>query len=698
MNSLPKVVEIFIDGVPVPAVVGSTILQVCLSSKVEVPRFCYHDKLSIAGNCRMCLVEVEKSPKLVASCAMPITQGMRVFTNSNIVRKAREGVLEFLLINHPLDCPICDQGGECDLQDQAMIYGSDRGRFHEFKRSVKDKNLGPLVKTIMTRCIHCTRCVRFSSEVAGVQDLGTTGRGGATEITTYIKKLWLESYLSGNVIDLCPVGALTSKPYAFKARPWELKHTETIDVLDSMGSNIRIDSTVVEVLRVLPRMNESLNGEWITDKTRFSYDGLKKQRLLHPLEKHDVTGQYSQISWEDAFSRISNKINSSTKMSYLVGDLVDLRSAWMLKTFMNYFTSTKNVTNFSNFRLDLRNKFKFNIKLSESFGKENVFLLGAFPQIELPLLFQRYSKKTKFYHIGSFVKQSLTPNLVHLGFSSTTLRNLVLGKNVFLFNSILSSFQFIMGTSLGQNQIFSRYFNSILNQLSCLSLFASKFQDIFNSLEITASSVGLSELGISNVASNVFDVSSDLKSHVDFLYLLGFDQPLGSITSNFIVYHGHHGDIGASNANLVLPGVPYSEKDAVYINVEGLVQKTKKVLKAPTFEEFDILLSLYLYVNPTSKDLNFNQISDFRDSENFKALLNFFENYISSKIPSYTSVGNYLSSIVTVPEISARFSIFSNVQISSPISNFYESNVISRASEIMAKCSLLKRSQEFQTF
>ena len=291
-------INLTIDGLDVEVAEGSSVLQACEVLGLEIPRFCFHERLLIAGNCRMCLVEIEKSPKPQASCAIPVMPGMKVFTNTPLVKKAREGVLEFLLLNHPLDCPICDQGGECDLQDQAMIYGSDRSRFMEKKRGVEDKNLGPLIKTIMTRCIHCTRCVRFATEVAGVEVLGTTARGIDTEIGTYVEKMF-KSELSGNVIDLCPVGALTSKPYAFTSRPWELRVTESIDTLDSVGSNIRIDARGTEIMRIVPRLNEDINEEWISDKTRFAYDGLKRQRLTQPLIRKD--GKLTPVDWLEAF-------------------------------------------------------------------------------------------------------------------------------------------------------------------------------------------------------------------------------------------------------------------------------------------------------------------------------------------------------------------------------------------------------------
>ncbi|KAG6939038.1 NADH ubiquinone oxidoreductase core subunit S1, partial [Chelydra serpentina] len=298
-----NLIEVFVDGQPVLVEPGTTVLQACEKVGMQIPRFCYHDRLSVAGNCRMCLVEIEKAPKPVAACAMPVMKGWNILTTSEKSRKAREGVMEFLLANHPLDCPICDQGGECDLQDQSMMFGNDRSRFLEGKRAVEDKNIGPLVKTIMTRCIQCTRCIRFASEIAGVDDLGTTGRGNEMQVGTYVEKMFM-SELSGNIIDICPVGALTSKPYAFTARPWETRKTESIDVLDAVGSNIVVSTRTGEVMRILPRLHEDINEEWISDKTRFAYDGLKRQRLIEPMVKNEE-GLFVYTSWEDALTRVA---------------------------------------------------------------------------------------------------------------------------------------------------------------------------------------------------------------------------------------------------------------------------------------------------------------------------------------------------------------------------------------------------------
>ncbi|KTG01369.1 hypothetical protein cypCar_00036373 [Cyprinus carpio] len=334
-----NMVEVFVDGKPVTVEPGTTVLQACEKVGVQIPRFCYHDRLSVAGNCRMCLVEIEKAPKPVAACAMPVMKGWNILTNSEKTRKAREGVMEFLLSNHPLDCPICDQGGECDLQDQSMMFGADRSRFTEGKRAVEDKNIGPLIKTIMTRCIHCTRCVRFASEVAGVEDLGTTGRGNSMQIGTYVEKMFM-SELSGNVIDLCPVGALTSKPYAFTARPWETRKTESIDVLDAVGSNIVVSTRGGEVMRILPRLNEDVNEEWISDKTRFAYDGLKRQRLTQPMVK-DASGQLVATTWEDVLTRVAGALQGvqGSEVGAIAGGMVDAEALVALKDLLNRLDS-----------------------------------------------------------------------------------------------------------------------------------------------------------------------------------------------------------------------------------------------------------------------------------------------------------------------------------------------------------------------
>ncbi len=373
---------------------GLTVLQACEQAGAEIPRFCYHEKLSIAGNCRMCLVEMEKSPKPIASCAMPAAEGMVIKTNTEKVEKARKGVMEFLLANHPLDCPVCDQGGECDLQDQSMFYGIDKSRFKENKRYVPEKYMGPLIKTQMTRCIHCTRCIRFATEVAGVPELGAIGRGENMEITTYLEKS-MESEMSANVIDLCPVGALTSKPYVFEARPWELKKTETIDVMDAVGSNIRVDTYDWEVKRVLPRINEEINEEWISDKTRYACDGLKNQRLDTPLIKKN--GNFEKISWQDAYKKIKEKIikTSPDKIVGLTGDMTNMETTFAVK---NLFQKTLNSSYLDSrakhtyINFEKRNNYLFNSSIEGIEESDLVLLIGTNPRFEATILNSRIRK------------------------------------------------------------------------------------------------------------------------------------------------------------------------------------------------------------------------------------------------------------------------------------------------------------------
>lgn len=417
-------VEVFINNKAVKIEQGSALIQACESAGADIPRFCYHERLNVAGNCRMCLVEVEKSPKPVASCAMPVMPGMRVHTDTPLVRKAREGVMEFLLENHPLDCPVCDQGGECDLQDQSMRYGSDRGRFHERagKRAVEDKDLGPLVETTMTRCIQCTRCVRFSNEVAGVPDLGTTGRGNDMQIGMYVEKL-LDSEISGNIIDLCPVGALTSKPYAMTSRPWELKKTESIDVLDGMGSAIRVDSRGLEVMRILPRLNESINEEWIHDKTRFAYDGLKRQRLTTPLIRRG--GQFTPLSWPEALEEVATQVRAIQDPSQIhgvAGALADAESLVALRDLLHRLgseslgleASSGHTQGFS----DIRANYTFNSTLEAVEDADALLLIGTNPRHEAAIWNTRVRKAwlRKDLAVGVIGQPGdLTYDYAHLG-------------------------------------------------------------------------------------------------------------------------------------------------------------------------------------------------------------------------------------------------------------------------------------------
>jgi NADH dehydrogenase (ubiquinone) Fe-S protein 1 len=385
--------KVFVNDIEVLVKRGSTALQACEAVGIEIPRFCYHERLSIAGNCRMCLVEVEKTPKPVASCAMPLMDGMKIYTDTPLVKKAREAVLEFLLLNHPLDCPICDQGGECDLQDQAIVFGSDRSRFYETKRSVEDKNCGPLVKTIMTRCIHCTRCVRFSTEIAGVEDLGTTGRGEDTEIGTYVGKA-LESELSGNVIDLCPVGALTSKPYAFTSRPWEIRNTNSIDTSDGIGSNTRIDFRGTEILRVLPRFNEEINEEWISDKARFMHDGLKRQRIGSTFQNKE--GKIIATSWKSSLNRVTSLFSNvdPSKISFTAGGTTNINTLVIMKDFLNKLgVSNYNYSTNDSCSPDLSKDYLFNGTIADIENSDVCLIINCNPRVEATLLNARLRKR-----------------------------------------------------------------------------------------------------------------------------------------------------------------------------------------------------------------------------------------------------------------------------------------------------------------
>lgn len=670
-------VLVYIDGHEVNIEKGATILQACNSIGIEIPRFCYHERLSIAGNCRMCLVEVEKSAKPVASCAMPVMEGMKIFTNSNLVKKAREGVLEFLLVNHPLDCPICDQGGECDLQDQAMIFGSDRGRFYEFKRSVNDKNLGPLVKTIMTRCIHCTRCIRFASEVAGVEDLGTTGRGKDTEVGTYIEKEF-DSELSGNIIDLCPVGALTSKPYAFTARPWELKSTESIDILDAMGSNIRIDVRGSEIMRILPRLNEDINEEWISDKSRFSYDGLKCQRLYRPMLRKN--NKLMPISWLEAFLEIEKHISSSLSNSAaFVGPLVDSESLIVLKDLFNSFGSNNviSTSNLSSLQGDLRFNYISNTNFVNLENSDLCLLLGTDLRVEAPLLNTRLRKnvivrKLEIYTIGSSL--DLTYNHIHLGNSLETVKEIAEGKHYFC--QILKKAK-KPSIIIGQNYLEHHNYKALLSLLQEIgnhTALVSNQWNGFNVIHNYASSVAALDLGYMSYGNYL----NKSKNILDFTYLIGVDDE--AIVKNirnqskFIVYQGHHGDIGALYADLILPGSAYTEKNSIFVNMEGRPQKTKMAFYPPgeSREDWKILRALGEFIKI---NLHYTTLEEIHKRFNRVA-------------PHMTKINEIQPTDYNIKQKNREILKIKKLNLlTQKIDNFYMTDSITKSSQIMAKCS-----------
>ncbi|MEA2779141.1 MAG: NADH-quinone oxidoreductase subunit, partial [Rhodospirillaceae bacterium] len=549
--------KLTIDGKAIEVPAGATVLQACELAGAEIPRFCYHERLSVAGNCRMCLVEQEKAPKPIASCAMPVLEGMVIHTDTPMVRKARQGVMEFLLANHPLDCPICDQGGECDLQDQAMAYGMDHGRYREMKRAVKDKNFGPLVKTIMTRCIHCTRCVRFATEVAGVEELGALGRGEHLEIGTYVEKA-LHSELSGNIIDLCPVGALTSKPYAFVARPWELRKTDSVDVLDAVGSNIRIDSRGREVLRVLPRLNEAVNEEWISDKTRFACDGLIRQRLDRPYVRRD--GKLKPASWPEAFAAIAGRLQgvAGERIAAIAGDLADAESMLALKELMASLGSPNIDCRQDGAALDAncRAGYLFNTTIAGIEQADLCLIIGSNPRWEAPIINARILKR---FNQGRFKvaligpKVDLTYRYEYLGAGPETLRELAEGRHPYS-EALKQAKRPIL--ILGQGALARADGAAVLalaRKLAESHGLVKEGWNGFNVLHTAAARVGGLDLGFVPGACGR-DVAGILqgagKGEIEVVYLLGADGiDMARLGKSFVVYQGHHGDAGAHRAD-----------------------------------------------------------------------------------------------------------------------------------------------------
>ena len=651
---------------------GLTVLQACELAGAEIPRFCYHEKLSIAGNCRMCLVEIEKSPKPVASCAMPVSDGMNIKTNTEKVEKARKGVMEFLLANHPLDCPVCDQGGECDLQDQSMFYGVDKSRYKENKRFVPEKYMGPLIKTQMTRCIHCTRCIRFATEVAGVPELGAIGRGEDMQITTYLEKS-MGSELSANVIDLCPVGALTSKPYVFEARPWELKKTETIDVMDSVGSNIRVDTYGWEVKRVLPIINEDINEEWISDKTRYACDGIKNQRLDSPYVKDKK--DFKKISWEEANKIVVKKINETSpeKIAGFTGDLSNMETLYVTKEFFNKTIKSKFLefrNNHMYINTERRENYLFNASINGIEESDLILLIGSNPRYEATILNARIRKSflknnIEIYSLGN-VGDLTYP---YKAFSNKTdiVKQIIEGKHE-LSNKIQSSKKplIIIGES-ALNLKSGRYiFEGMKNYLSAIN----KINDKWNSLNVllkNASSIGSCDLNILNTTeSKNLVYKKALNNEFEIIFLIGQDKLNFKKKNEFIIYIGSHGDKGAEIADIVLPGATYTEQSGFFTNLEGKLQKAYKASYPPgdAKEDWEI-------INNLSELIKRKKI--FNDKEE---LVDSMLNYINLK--------NKINSEKILDLV------FFDEEILIDNSDYYFSNVIARASKTMADCNNAK--------
>jgi NADH-quinone oxidoreductase subunit G len=676
--------KLLIDGIEVDVPADFTVLQACEAAGAEIPRFCFHERLSIAGNCRMCLVEVKGGPpKPQASCAIgvrdlrpgPNGEPPVVSTRSPMVKKAREGVMEFLLLNHPLDCPICDQGGECDLQDQAMAYGVDNSRYAENKRAVEDKYIGPLVKTHMTRCIHCTRCVRFTTEVAGGTDLGAIGRGEDMEITTYLEQA-MTSELQGNVIDLCPVGALTSKPYAFNARPWELQKTESIDVMDAVGSAIRVDSRGTEVMRIMPRTNDAVNEEWISDKTRFIWDGLKTQRLDRPYVRKD--GKLQPASWGEALAVVADRLKAAApaRIGALAGDLAAVEEMFALKSLMASLGVTNIDCRTDGAQLDAsvgRAGYMLNAGIAGIEDADAILLIGANPRKEASLVNTRIRKR---WLKGSVMigligeKADLTYDYNYLGAGPDSLSELVK-----TYESVKASRPLVI---VGQGALARPDGAAVL---SMAAQFASQIGAVredwngFAVLHTAASRVGGLDLGLVPGEGGL-SASEMLKPGVvDVLYVLGVDEveiPHGA----FVIYQGSHGDRGAHRADVILPGAAYTEKSGTYVNTEGRVQMTSRAVFPPgeAKEDWAILRALS---GSIGKALPFDTLAQLR-----KALY--------AAHPHFAGVGEIAAGDRGgISALAARGGKVAKAAFASPVTAYFQTNPIARASAIMAECQAL---------
>ena len=651
---------------------GLTVLQACEKAGVEIPRFCYHEKLSIAGNCRMCLVEMEKSLKPVASCAMPAAEGMNIKTNTKFVEKARKGVMEFLLANHPLDCPVCDQGGECDLQDQSMFYGVDKSRFKENKRLVPEKNMGPLIKTQMTRCIHCTRCVRFATEVAGVPEIGAIGRGEDMQITTYLEQS-MQSELSANVVDLCPVGALTSKPYIFEARPWELKKTESIDVMDAIGSNIRVDTYDWEVKRILPIINEDINEEWISDKTRYACDGLLHQRLDTPFIKYN--GKFEKASWDEVFKIIKSKFENTPKEKVcgFVGDLTNMETGYIFKEFCDRTLDTNNYESRSDNRfLDIskRENYLFNSTINGIEESDFIMLVGTNPRYEATILNARIRKSylnnnSKIISLNDL--GDLTYPYEYLDGQTQSLKNIFEEDNE-ISNQIKEAKKplIIIGESL-LNSNSSKY---LFNKIKEFLIENNKITKDWNSLNILscdASTVGNFDLGIVNQEKRLLN---DLKDHkFDIVYLVGQDSLDFDKKDEFIIYQGSHGDKGAEIADIILPGSAYTEQDGYFTNLEGKIQKAQKASYPPGDAKED-----WQIINELAEFMNNRKLFNDKDE-------------LESSMFNYLNLQKEKQDNSNEKNDKSTNAEFQNENLKIFIKDYYFSNVIAKSSKTMIECN-----------
>ena len=688
--------KIIIDGTEVDVPPEFTLLQAAEAAGAEIPRFCFHERLSIAGNCRMCLVELKGSPKPVASCAWgvrdcrpgPNGEPPVVNTKSPMVRKAREGVMEFLLINHPLDCPICDQGGECDLQDQAMAYGVDSSRYHENKRAVEDKYIGPLVKTIMNRCIHCTRCIRFSAEVAGVPELGAIGRGEDMEITTYLEQA-MSSELQGNVVDLCPVGALTSKPYAFAARPWELSKTETIDVMDALGSAIRIDARGREVMRILPRVNDDVNEEWISDKTRHVVDGLRTQRLDQPYVR--VNGRLIPATWPQAFEVIAAKVKAAKAggLGAIAGDLAAVEEMYALKDLMARLGSKNIDAGQDGVALNPelgRATYLFNATIAGIERADALLIIGSNPRREAAVLNARIRKR---WRAGKFPvaligeKVDLTYPYDYLGAGPDTLTELAGGKHSFA--AVLKAAERPM-IILGAGALARPDGAAVAALAAKAAIELGVVKEGWNGycvLHTAASRVGALEIGFVPGEGALNAAAMAKEGALDVLFLLGADEidvPPGA----FVVYIGTHGDNGAHRADVILPGAAYPEKSGLYINTEGRVQMSSRASFPPgdAREDWSILRALS---DLLGVKLPYDSLAALRAA-------------LFKERPQLARIGQIVASgPADIRQLSAMAANVDKAPFRSVIEDYYLTNPIARASAVMAECSALAEGRSAMT-
>ena len=676
--------KLTVDGIEVEVPVGATVLQACEAAGREIPRFCYHERLSIAGNCRMCLVEMEKAPKPIASCAMPAGDNMVIHTDSPTVKKAREGVMEFLLINHPLDCPICDQGGECDLQDQAMAYGRAGSRYDLNKRAVEDKNMGPLVKTIMTRCIQCTRCVRFAAEVAGVEEIGMISRGEDAEITTYLEKS-LTSELSGNVIDLCPVGALTSKPYAFNARPWELRKTPSIDVMDAMGAAIRVDAKGDAVLRIMPTVNEEVNEEWLSDKSRFVWDGLQRQRLDKPYIREN--GKLRPASWGEAFAAVKTALAAPDKVGMVAGDLIEVEQAKAVLDLARALgiQSTDCRPAGAQYGTDgVRERYLLNPTFMGVEEADAILLIGTNPRVEAPVWNARIRKAWLWndLEVGMIGEAAdLTYDYASLG-DSLSVADLKSGD----FYKTLQGAKRPM-VVVGEAALCRADGEAVLaNALQIANEIGAVSEDWagFGVLHTAAGRVGALDAGFLPGEGGL-DTAGILSGAVDTVVLLGADEvDLSNLNPNgTVIYVGSHGDAGASRADIILPAAAYTEMAATYVNSEGRVQMTAKAVqpKGEAREGWAIFRALSDVMGKTLP---------YDSAEALRAALREPEGSVFAGLgfaPGAAGAGALKTLIETDQALSGA-------PLTSPIKDFYLTNPIARASKTMAECSLLGRGLE----